>query len=144
MPAERRALVIDTAVAEPFRCAVGAVAWFVLESLAVSAPPGQHRLEVAAGTRQLAVAMSLSKDTVARAMRRLADAGVVERVDHRDSLSGRFGSTVYVVDLASAGLALEHRDRDTKPVHDSPHRTTTTPRQPSLSPVDDRQLSLLD
>lgn len=144
MPRERAVLVIDTAVAEPVRAEVGPVAWFVLESLAGTASPRQRGLEVAAGTRQLAAAVSLSKDTVARTMRRLGDAGVVERVDHRDSLSGRFGSTVYVVDLAAAGLAVEHRDRDTETVHVSLQRTTATPRQPSLSAADDRQLSLLD
>lgn len=144
MPAERRALIIDPAVAEPVRSAVGPVAWFVLESLAVTAAPGQRQVEVAAGTRQLAAAVSLSKDTVARGLRRLADAGLVERVDHRDSLSGRFGSTVYVVDLATAGLAVEHHDSVSKALHVSPHRATMTPRQPSPSPVDDHQLRLLD
>lgn len=144
MPRDRRVLLIDTEVADPIRASMGPVAWFVLEALAGNAPPGQARLEVAAGTRQLAATVSLSKDTVARAMRRLGDAGVVVRVDHRDSLSGRFGSTVYVVDLAAAGLTVEHRDRDTEFTHDSRPRSTTTPREPSASAADDRQLSLLD
>jgi DNA-binding transcriptional ArsR family regulator len=144
MAPDQPAIVIDVAVAEPVRRAVGPVAWFVLESLAATALPGMRQLEVSAGTRQIAAIVSLSKDTVARAMRRLADVGLVERVDNRDPLSGRFGSTVYVVDLTAAGLAVEHHDCHHAPASKPPRLKPSSTHPRPLQPVDDRQLTLLD
>ena len=50
--------------------------------------------------------MGVSKDTVARSLRSLTEVGIVERVDHRHELSGRFGATTYRVDLPSVGITV--------------------------------------
>ena len=112
-----RFLVIDLAVAGGVRVAVGPAAWFVLEALAADAPPGVRMVRFRGGTRVVAGRVGWSKDAVARALRVLTEAGVVERVEHRDELSGRFDVVEYVVDLAAAGLAVTdavspHTDTD--------------------------------
>jgi DNA-binding transcriptional MocR family regulator len=107
MPLEARRLVIDFGAAGPVRRALGPAAWFVLEALADQAPAGQPQVEMACSSRALGERLGMSKDTVARAMRRLAAVGVVERIDHRNYLSGRFESSAYVVDFAAAGLSIE-------------------------------------
>jgi DNA-binding MarR family transcriptional regulator len=103
---ERRRLEIELATAGPIRDRVGPLAWFVLETLAVRTSPGGSVVEVVGSTRELAVTMGTSKDTVARALRALTAAGVVQRFDHRDHRTGRFVSTTYRVDLAACGLSL--------------------------------------
>ncbi len=152
MPRDRY-LVINLAVAGPVRVAVGPAAWFVLEALAADAPPGCRTVRFRGGTRAVAGRVGRSKDAVARALRVLTDAGIVERVDHRDEVSGRFDAVEYVVDLAAAGLAVtdavsHHTDTDTvDPV--SPHADTATgARVPVVPPrpvpdVFGHQLSLL-
>jgi hypothetical protein len=55
----------------------------------------------------MAELVGLSKDTVARSLRRLAAAGVVARVDRRNYRTGRFASTSYVVDLDVAGVSVD-------------------------------------
>jgi DNA-binding transcriptional ArsR family regulator len=144
---ERRVLVVDLTIAEPLRETVGPIAWTVLESLAASATPGTRQHRVGGGTRALGRSLSLSKDTVARALRRLAEVRLVERVDARDPTSGRFGSTSYVVDLVAAGISIERRvDRIDVPVELAPippHRAELSPPGP-LTLRRDRQLTLLD
>ena len=49
--------------------------------------------------RDLAETTGLSKDTVAKAIRRLVTLGLVDRVDLRDG-SGQFGRSVYQVDIS--------------------------------------------
>jgi DNA-binding transcriptional MocR family regulator len=66
----------------------------------------QPVVEVASSTRDLAESLNLSKDTVARALRALARAGLARRVDRRSDRTGRFTATTYVVDLCAAGLAV--------------------------------------
>ena len=107
MPPERRRLVVDVERAPAVRAAVGPTAWFVLEALAERCPPRRPSAEVEVSTRQLSGVLGLSKDSVARALRALGDRGLARRTDHRDSRSGRFLASVYVVELAAAGLAVE-------------------------------------
>lgn len=139
MPPERRQLVIDLDAADVVRERVGPVAWLVLEAFASRAPAGQPVIEVPHSSRALAATVSLSKDSVARALRRLTDVGIVERVDHRHEQSGRFGPTTYRVDLATVGLRVNS-------VSDS-IRDTSTVVAPRVNDKDRRignQLSLLD
>jgi DNA-binding transcriptional ArsR family regulator len=101
MPPDR-ALVVTPAAA-PWRRALTPSVWLVLEELAVGAPEDGV---LSTNVRQLGVALGLSKDTVARALRVLIRVRLVERVDERDTCSGRFGAAVYRVDRAAAGLTV--------------------------------------
>jgi len=101
MPPDR-ALVV-TPAAGRWRQVLPPSAWLVLEELAVG---GSEDGVLSTNVRQLGVALGLSKDTVARALRVLIRAGLVGRVDERDAGSGRFGAVVYRVDRAAAGLTV--------------------------------------
>lgn len=107
MPLEIRRLVIDLDAAGSVRREIGPTAWFVLEALGAQAPASHSRVEMACSSRVLGERLDMSKDTVARALQRLAAVGIVERIDHRNDLSGRFESSAYVVDFAAAGLSIE-------------------------------------
>ncbi len=132
-----RRLVIDVDVAARVRGEVGPIGWLVLEAIAGHAPPGRGVVEVRCSSRSLAGIVGVSKDSVARALRSLIDAGTVERVDHRDELSGRFASTTYRVDLAAAGITVVAVSHDTVVAP----AVTDQPVTDSRPPVD--QLSLL-
>ena len=124
----------------------------MLEALATDAPPGCRIVRFRGGTRTVAGRVGRSKDAVARALRILADAGIVERVEHRDELSGRFDVAEYVVDLAAAGLAVtdavsHHTATDTADAV-SPHADAAGVSVPAVPPrpvpnVFGHQLSLL-
>jgi DNA-binding transcriptional MocR family regulator len=106
MQHERRQLVIDLDRAVTVRGRVGGTGWLVLEAIASRSPAGQPVVEIRCSTRALAEIVGVSKDSVSRACRVLAEGGIVRRVDHRDQRSGRFSSTSYVVDIAAAGLTV--------------------------------------
>ena len=97
-------LVVDVGVAGPVRRAVGPIAWYVIEALGFSAPPGEAIVEMECSARRVSAQLGVSKDSAARALRRLAEVGIVERTDYRNPRSGRFEKSIYVVDLAAAGL----------------------------------------
>ena len=139
MPPERRRLVIDVDVAIVVRERVGAAAWLVLEALAMGPSAGEAVVEVVGSTRSVGASVGLSKDAVARALRCLAAAGLVERVDHRDRVTGRFVSTTYVVDLAAGGLSVTNVSRSTASVS-KVTRVGTRDRPEEISD----QLSFLD
>jgi len=105
MSSEHRRVVIDFDAATSVRRALGPSAWFVLEELADLAQGCLPEVELACGSRDLSERLDMSKDTIARALRRLSAIGIVERFDHRNHLSGRFESSAYVVDFAAAGLS---------------------------------------
>ncbi len=141
MPPEPRRLVIDVDAAISVRQVVGPTAWFVLEALAVRAPAGQSMVELECSSRAVGELLDLSKDTVARSLRLLATVGIVERIDHRNSRSGRFESSVYRVDVAAAGLQIESVPRHPERApDDTPHRPASRVEH---DPSGD-QLSLLD
>ncbi len=85
---------------------LGTTAWSVLEEVALDARlDGHGRLLALTNVRRISLQLGISKDTAARALLRLAGAGLVERQSGRD-LSGEFTRSVYVVHLdESAGLA---------------------------------------
>ncbi|MBW3647414.1 MAG: MarR family transcriptional regulator, partial [Actinobacteria bacterium] len=89
-------LQVDARVCE-VRHAAGPVGWFVLEHLAMHAGVDGDALAVATSVRDLAGAVSLNKDTVARAVGVLADLGLVTR--HQAANGGRFASGQYVLTL---------------------------------------------
>lgn len=96
-----RALVFGAAAAESRRD-LSAMAWLVLEELALGA--GRDGCTVSS-VRSLGSALGSTKDTMARALRQLSVHGLVTRDDLRDR-GGRFGHVVYRVDLAAAGITV--------------------------------------
>jgi len=137
MRREGRQLVVDVEQAGVVRGRVGPIGWVVVEVIAGQAPPGVGVVEVRCSSRSLAGWVGVSKDSVARALRALTDAGVVERVDHRDDRSGRFVSTSYLVDLAAAGISVASVSLPATPALPATESLRTDDR-----PSDD-QLSLL-
>jgi hypothetical protein len=136
MPPERRGLLIDLTVAEEVRVRTGPVGWVVLEAMASLAPPGAGFVEVECSARSLLGLVRVSKDTVARSLASMIALGVVERVDHRDEMSGRFLSTTYRVDLSTVGITVVVPQQA-----ESASRTSAPTRSPTPNPV--AQLSLL-
>jgi DNA-binding IclR family transcriptional regulator len=106
MPPEQRRLLIDLTTAEDVRVRVGPIGWVILEAIASFAPPGAGVTEVECSARSLAGLVRVSKDTVARSLASMIALGFVERVDHRDELSGRFLSTTYRVDPSTVGISV--------------------------------------
>jgi DNA-binding transcriptional ArsR family regulator len=87
--------------ARGLRRSLGSTAWAALEELlldAESQAPGRLSAQVSA--RELAGRLGVSKDTAARALRRLASVGLVRREDRRDPTRGVFARSDYVIDTA--------------------------------------------
>ena len=81
-PPEARTLTLGPA-APSMRRAVGSIAWCVLEHLAETAEDRGGDTVSYESVRGAAGALGLAKDTVARALRRLADADLVTYVPGR-------------------------------------------------------------
>jgi len=127
---------VDPASAE-LRRGLGPVAWFVLEELLLGDGEASGETFVArASARSLAAAVSLNKDTVARALASLAGAGLVEQLPQSND-AGRFASGGYRVAACPGVTRLDDTSsRDEAPTR--PHRPATAPRHAST------QLTLLD
>jgi hypothetical protein len=80
------------------RRTLGPVAWAVLEVLAETAELHGDRTVSCCSVRGLATELRLASDTVARALRRLADSGLLHHESDRDA-GGRFGLGRYVLTL---------------------------------------------
>ena len=128
MPPDR-ALVVSPA-AGPWRQVLPPSAWLVFEELAFGASEDGV---LSTNVRQLGAGLGLSKDTVARALRVLIQAGLVERVDERDTRSGRFGPAVYRVHRAAAGLTVTEPRPNPSAVPAGSQPSATTPRSPRPS-----------
>jgi DNA-binding transcriptional ArsR family regulator len=99
-PAREPWLVIG-APARELRRTLGLTAWAALEELLLDATlQARGDLSTQASARVLAGRLGVSKDTAARALRRLVSAGLVLRQDHRDATRGVFARSVYVIDAA--------------------------------------------
>jgi hypothetical protein len=129
--------VVDVDIATRLRGQVGPIGWLIVEAIAAHALPSSGVAEVRCSSRSLAGIVGVSKDSVARSFRALIDAGIIERVDHRDEHSGRFGSTTYRVDLAAAGVTVTTASHITPPVPPAKDSLRTAARSPG------DQLSLL-
>lgn len=88
------------------RAALEPTAWIVLEELAMRAVHLDGQAVAEQSARTVAESVGRSKDAVARALRQLTEAGLVERGESRHGFSGRFTGGHYVVDLRAAGLRL--------------------------------------
>lgn len=88
-----RAVVIGPASSE-LRRVLGPTSWAVLEEMALrSTDVGEHRV-AQVSERALASSLGLAKDTAARAIRRLRDAGLVTAIQERTQ-SGIFDVGTY-------------------------------------------------
>lgn len=123
-PTSARLLV--TAVARTLCRALGTTALVVLEDIALDAevdPLG--RLFAVTNVRRIAGHLGISKDTAARALARLTDAGLLARQDDKRSAAGKFVSSVYQLRLdPDAGISLA-----------SPSPCPSSPCPPSPCPL---------
>ena len=120
---------------------VGPVAWAVLEALAEHAVIDGTTTMSYRSVRDIAADLHIANDTVARALRRLADHGLVEHHSDR-SITGRFATGHYLLTLPPDVLTpTPTNPRSTPPNRPtSPPAPTTTPR---LQPTEPQQLDLL-
>jgi hypothetical protein len=131
--AERHRLTLGEAAAW-LRRSVGPVAWSVLEAVAEHREPDGERTVSYRSVRELAAELRLANDTVARALRKLGDAGLVRHESDRE-VSGRFGSCRYVLTLPPNVF-----DVATDSEHPTPPKSAAKSRPRSSSP---EQLALL-
>ena len=136
-PAERSSPLILGPGAADVRRAVGPTAWAVLECLAANADEIAGETVSYASVRRIAAALDLAKDTVARALRRLADADLVVYVPGR-SHDGRFAPSHYQLRFP-ADLFLEFVAA-LPAIETAPSTRSTRHRRPSNT----IQLSLID
>jgi hypothetical protein len=134
------ALLIDSNAAE-LRRLLGPVPWFILEELLLGAGEDRGDAVVAhASARSLAAAVSLNKDTVARALAALDRAGAVV-AQQQPNGGGKFGRGRYRV-VRVPGV---RRIADTSMASSEPASTTTRPLRTRAQPTrEPTQLALLD
>jgi len=140
--------LVLAAEARAFRRAVGVTAWAVLEDLVLDVEVDDRGALVArTNVRRLAAQLGMSKDTAARAVNRLARAGVVHRVVAERGARGALPNSSYVLNLVGiAGLTVDvpHANAvvpaDTRT---SPQASSRTRARPA-SRVDDAQTSLFE
>jgi hypothetical protein len=130
---ERHRLTLGEAAAW-LRRSTGPVAWSVLEALAEHGERDGERTVSYRSVRELAAELRLANDTVARALRKLGDAGLVRHESDREA-SGRFGSGRYVLNLPPNVF-----DPATESEHPSPSKSAAKSRLRSSRP---EQLALL-
>lgn len=121
---------------------VGPVAWAVLEALAERAVVDGTTTMSYRSVRDIAADLHLANDTVARALRRLADHGLAQHRADR-STTGRFATGHYLLTLPPDVLTPTATTAPTPPNDrpTSPPNPTTTPRP---QPTEHQQLDLLN
>src|SRR6266542_3349979 len=82
---------------------VGPLAWVLLEELALRAEARPDGLTVETNVRDLGATLDFSKDTVAKALGRLADLGLLHAQARR--IAGRYAGCAYVVDIEACRRA---------------------------------------
>ena len=126
----RRAIVLGPRAHE-LRAFVGPTAWAVLEEMVQRSTGDGAQVSI----RSLASSLGLAKDTVARAVRRLRDLGVIEAVQAR-SESGVFEAGSYHLDVpvACISIACPSQPSVTSPVA-RPSSVRSSSGQLSLLPL---------
>jgi hypothetical protein len=129
-------VLILTDRAVELRSTLEPTAWLVLEELAINARIVDGVAVSKLSVRTLADRLGRSKDAMARALRNLTSAGLIERLEERDDFSGRFLSVHYCVDLRAAGLRLPSADAvpSNTPTNSPTNSPTHTQRVPELDP----------
>ena len=104
LPAEpsRRSIVVGPKAHE-LRRYVGSASWAVLEEMMQVATGPSDRLVAQVSVRSLAASLGAAKDTVARAVRRVRDLGVIE-ADQQRADTGVFQPGVYRLAVPTACL----------------------------------------
>jgi hypothetical protein len=140
---------------------LGPTAWAVLEDVVLDARPQNGRWLAKTSSRRMAEHLGLTPGTVGRALARLCTEGILRREDRRDSGTGRFGESVYVVaqlvglrpcvdlpltadrDTASPRPAAQQtKDRHREPAENDKRRSSAPSRR--QAPVTEQQLLLAD
>jgi DNA-binding transcriptional MocR family regulator len=139
----RRTIVLGPKAHE-LRAYVGSTAWSVLEEMMQRSTGDGDHVVAQVSIRSLASSLGLAKDTVARAVRRLRDVGVIQ-AEQRRSDRGVFQTGSYVLDVPTVCLTV---DTSTTTTHQRPHpttrrRTNNTPNTTdTVNTTDTAQLSL--
>lgn len=134
MGADARSFVVHGHTANALRRQLGPTGWAVLEELLAHTDSTDDGNVAAASVRSLAAAVGLSKDTVARALGRLREAGIVTAEQSRAS-TGTFTAGTYRITVPSC-ITFSEPTATTDPAS-RPRRTPS--RSPNAS-----QLSLID
>ena len=92
-PASRRAGVVD-ASSRDLRCTLGPTAWLVFEELLLCSTEDGDGCVAVVSVRSLAGSLGLAKDTVARAVGRIRDAGLVS-VEQQRADTGMYSVGTY-------------------------------------------------
>ena len=95
-----RTVIVGSSAGE-LRRRLGPTSWVVLEELLQRSTDGEARVSI----RTLAVSLGLAKDTVARAVRRLGDAGLIVAHQTR-SEAGVFDTGSYRLAVPASCLAV--------------------------------------
>lgn len=122
-----RCLVVDAASVE-LRQALGPTSWMVLEELLLRSSGAADECVARVSVRAFAASLGLAKDTVARAIRLLRDAGIVTAAQQRTT-AGAFDTGTYLLAVPDC-IALS-----------APTRAATKPR-PRVGQRNHSQLSL--
>jgi DNA-binding transcriptional ArsR family regulator len=128
LPADKtpRAVVIGPASSE-LRRAIGPTSWAILEEMALrSTDVGEFRV-ARVSVRALASSLGLAKDTAARAIRRLRDAGLVTAVQERKQ-SGIFDVSTYRLSVPSEVITVFAQDAVMNPHPAEPRRSSAASR----------------
>jgi hypothetical protein len=76
---------------------IGATAWTVLVDVSLDSCPAAAGRAARTSVRLIADHLGVTPGTVARALARLTVAGLVQRQDRRDAVTGRFIESIYFV-----------------------------------------------
>ena len=107
--------------------AVGVAAWAVLEDIALDARiDGRGRLVADTNVRRIAANLGLNKETVSRHLGHLRTFGFVLQEEERDTASGRYRSSRYVIDPTACIERFTHTP--SRPRKPRPENPDTAPR----------------
>jgi DNA-binding transcriptional MocR family regulator len=129
MTADRRSIVLAGGV-HRLRRRLGPTAWFVLEELLSASRGEAARCRSTATVRSLAADLGFSKDTVARALARLSEVGIVVAEQQR-APAGTFATGSYRITIPD-GISLAPTDAPT-PSTARPRAARPTGSQLALS-----------
>ena len=105
---------------------VAAVAWSVLELLALTSDDVDGRRVATTNARDLATRLGIGKDRAAAALRALRAAGLVVPHSGRDATTSRFAASCYEVRLSVAHVDDDPARNEALPERETPHPRART------------------